>query len=64
MGAHYKSYFPEDFTGFDWNEMSENARKTSRCAYTHFPLIQMQGTYNGHMPVWSQAIDFHDAVRM
>ncbi len=57
VGAHYKSYF-EDFTGFDWNEMSENARKMSRCAYTHFPLIQMQGTYNGHMPVWSQAIDF------
>ncbi|MFN8126398.1 MAG: phage tail tip lysozyme [Candidatus Nanopelagicales bacterium] len=57
VGSHYKAFF-RDFTGFNWNDMSANARKMSRCVYTNFPPIKMQGTYNGHMPDWSQAIDF------
>ncbi len=30
----------------------------TRCVYTNFPNIQSHGTYNGHSPNWSQAIDF------
>lgn len=53
--------FKESFanhTGFTWSEMSANAKRVSRCVYANFPRITLHGTYNGHMPTWSQAIDF------
>ncbi len=53
--------FKESFanhTGFTWSEMSGNAKLVSRCVYANFPRITLHGTYNGHMPTWSQAIDF------
>ncbi len=53
--------FKKDFanyTGFTWEDMSDSAQLMSRCVYSHFPYIKIHGTYNGHMPVWSQAIDF------
>lgn len=53
----FKKYF-SDSTGFTWEDMSASAQLMSRCAYIRFPHIKTQGTYNGHMPVWSQAIDF------
>lgn len=53
----FKSSF-RAFTGFDWNRLSPNTQMLSRCVYTNFPYIQSQGTYSGHSPVWSQAIDF------
>lgn len=53
----FKEYFA-DSTGFTWDDMSASAQLMSRCAYIRFPHIKMHGTYNGHMPVWSQAIDF------
>lgn len=53
----FKEYFANS-TGFSWDDMSASAQLMSRCAYIRFPHIRMHGTYNGHMPVWSQAIDF------
>ena len=53
----FKKYFANS-TGFTWDDMSASAQLMSRCAYIRFPHIKMHGTYNGHMPVWSQAIDF------
>ena len=53
----FKEYFANS-TGFTWDDMSPSAQLMSRCAYIRFPHIRMHGTYNGHMPVWSQAIDF------
>ena len=53
----FKEYFA-NYTGFTWDDMSQSAQLMSRCAYSHFPSIKVHGTYNGHMPVWSQAIDF------
>lgn len=46
------------FTGFSWDRLDGNTQMMSRCVYTNFPYIQSQGTYNGHSPDWSQAIDF------
>jgi hypothetical protein len=53
----FKTYFA-NFTGFSWDEMSPSAKLMSRCVYIRFPHITNHGTYNGHSPVWSQAIDF------
>ncbi|MEI2718206.1 MAG: phage tail tip lysozyme [Candidatus Nanopelagicales bacterium] len=53
----FKSYFRRA-TGFNWDDMSDNAKRMSRCAYINFPHIITHGTYNGHMPDWQHAIDF------
>ncbi len=53
----FKTYFA-NYTGFSWDEMSASAKLMSRCVYIRFPHIKSHGTYNGHSPVWSQAIDF------
>ena len=53
----YKDAF-RSFTGFSWERMDSNAQMMTRCAYNNFPYIQSHGTYNGHSPNWTQAIDF------
>lgn len=57
MPQAYQSAF-KSFTGYTWTNLDSNAEMMSRCVYANFPYIQSQGTYAGHMPVWSQAIDF------
>lgn len=44
-------------TGLSWDGLHPNAQILTRCVHAAFPQIY-PGTYNGHMPNWTQAIDF------
>lgn len=55
--ASYKRSFAA-FTGFSWRRLNSNTKLMTQCVYANFPNIQSHGTYNGHSPNWSQAIDF------
>lgn len=45
------------YTGFAWDRLGGNTQRLSRCVYTNFPYIASQGTYVGHKPRWSLALD-------